>query len=212
MTATPPQPPPSGGISGLVSQVLSYVDRPWKAVAVVAAVVVGGIGWVLYEHRDEIIESWLTPVSVGLTLKTEEVSAALDQLNANGGPDIIQVWSVDLSSNSQKFIAARRKDGERPPIPNPRRLPIVVATSDIRALVNALDGSPVCGDVEASGSPIMRRLAERGQKRGCAIPIPPSPDAFVGVIYLSWAVAVDASTENVAVSAAREVAGKLVTR
>lgn len=206
----PAQPPPRGAIAGVLSQVMAYVNTPWKAVVVFLAVILGGVGWVIYQHEDELIEAWLTPI--GVALNTQAVPATLDQLVANGGPDLVQVWSIDLSSNTQKFIAARKKDGERPPIPNPRRLPIVIATSDIKALVQVLEGAPVCINIEPSGAPISRRLAERGHKRGCAVPIPPSPDAFVGVIYMSWTNPPDASDENVAVAAAREVAGKLMTR
>jgi hypothetical protein len=48
-------------------------------------------------------------------------------------------------------------------------------------------------------------------KRGCAVPIPPNPESFVGVIYLVWSEATDASNENVAVGAAREIAKRLAT-
>jgi hypothetical protein len=48
--------------------------------------------------------------------------------------------------------------------------------------------------------------------RGCAIPIPPSAQKFLGVIYLAWAVQVDPSSEQVAVGAAREIAAQLVSR
>jgi hypothetical protein len=90
-------------------------------------------------------------------------------------------------------------------------LPIIDHTSDVRRLVDVLDGRPVCVDLEANGTPVARRLAERGMKRGCAVPIPPSPESFVGVIYLAWLQQTDTSNENVAVGAAREVARKLAT-
>jgi hypothetical protein len=49
-------------------------------------------------------------------------------------------------------------------------------------------------------------------KRACAVPVPPSPEAFVGVIYLTWLDSPDRNAEEVALVAAREVAGKLVRR
>jgi len=54
-------------------------------------------------------------------------------------------------------------------------------------------------------------LESRGMHRGCAIPIPPGPQSFVGVIYLAWIEPKDPSDENVAVGAAREIAAKLAT-
>jgi hypothetical protein len=163
----------------------------------------------VYEKRDELFEAWMTPVAS--TLKVADVPAALDKLVVEADADLVQIWSADLPRNMQKFIGARRRDGERQVIPTPRSLPIIVHSTDARALVTVLDGSPWCVDLTISGTPVVRRLAERGMKRGCAVPIPPSPDAFVGVIYLAWATAVERSSEDVAVRVAREIAGTLVT-
>lgn len=198
-----------GGLSGLLAQLLGYIDRPWKAGVVVLLFIVGGIGWVLYEKRDELFESWMTPSSP--TLKVADVPAALDSLASEADADLVQIWAVNLASNTQRFIAARRRDGERPVIPSPRSLPIIVHTSDAKALVDALNGTPVCIEITAQGTPLARRLAARGMKRGCAIPVPPSPDSFVGVIYLAWATRPESGAEEVAVRVAREVAGKLAT-
>lgn len=165
------------------------------------------MGWTLYEQRDQLIEAWLTPSAA--ELKTEEIAPALERLTAGTDADLVQIWAVDLAANSQVFIAGRNRDGSRPIIPTPRRLPIIIGTSDIKALLDVIEGNPVCLDIESNGSPVARRLAERGMIRGCAIPIPPNPVAFVGVIYLSWLKAPDASAENVAITAAREIAAKL---
>jgi hypothetical protein len=201
-----------GTAAGIVDRVLGFIgDKPWKAAFVVVLIVLCGFGWVAYEKRDEILEAWLTPSAP--ELKTDLIPEALAKLSSETSADLVQIWAVDLASNSQWFIAARRHDGDRPVIPAPRRLPIIVHTSDVRALINAMEGHPTCLDLEKNGSPLARRLADRGMKRGCAIPIPPNPDSFVGVLYIAWSAATlpDESQENVAVGAAREIARKLAT-
>jgi hypothetical protein len=199
------------GKTGLLGQVLAFIDKPWKAAVVVVLFLVGGAGWAIYEKRDELFESWLTPDAA--TLKTDAVPAALDKLVEDTGADLVQVWAVDLSVNSQRFIGARRHDGERPVIPEPRRLPLIVRATDLQVLVDVINGHPACADLTlAAPSPVVHRLAERGMRRGCAIPIPPNPAAFVGVIYVAWQKAPDRSAEEVAVGAAREIAATLVRR
>jgi hypothetical protein len=207
-----PPPDKAGGIAGLIGQLLAYIDRPWKLAAVVVLFLVGGAAWVVYEKRDELFEAWLTPSA--LTLKTGGIPDALDKLVAESGADLVQIWSVDLASNSQRFIAARRKDGERPVIPDPRRLPMIVRTSDMKVLVDVLNGNPACADLTPSvSSPVVHRLAERGMTRACAVPIPPTPESFVGVIYVSWIKRPEEpDAELNAVGAAREIAATLVTR
>jgi hypothetical protein len=204
-------PPPSGMVAGIIDRVLTFVDAPWKAVAVVGVVLTLGLGWVVYEKRDTLLEVWLTPDTP--ELKTDLVPEALLKLSNETSADLVQIWAVDLSSNSQWFIGARNHDGERPVIPSPRRLPIIVHTSDVRSLIDVLEGQPTCVNLDKSGSPLARRLAERGMARGCAVPIPLNPEAFVGVIYLAWSKTnlPDTSQENVAVGAAREIARKLAT-
>lgn len=203
--------PPAGGMAGIVDRILRFMDRPWKAVAVVVLLILCGAGWIIYDKRDELFEAWLTPDTP--ELKKAEVPLALDKLAAETDADLVQIWAVDLPSNSQWFLGARLHTGERPVIPSPRRLPIIDHTSDISRLVEVLDGRPTCVDLEKTGTPVARRLAERGMHRGCAIPIPPGPESFVGVIYLAWAnEKADASNENVAVGVAREIAAKLATQ
>ena len=183
----------------------------FRLIAIVVLFVVGGAGWVLYEQRAELIEAWLTPSLV--SLNTGAVPAALEKLVAESGADLVQIWSVDLGVNSQRFLGARRKDGERPVIPEPRRLPVVVRSTDVGVLINVIAGSPACVDLSTNApSPVVNRLAERGMERACAAPIPPSPDAFLGVIYMSWAKPPDPRVEEIALVAAREIAGQLVRR
>jgi len=192
-----------------LAQLAAFIDKPWKAVVVIVLFVVGGAGWVAYEKRDIIIENWMTPSAP--ELRTSLVADALGVLATETSADLIQVWSIDLPRNTQQFIAARRHDGERPVIPTPRRLPIITTVSSAKALVDILEGHPICVDLDTMGTPLTERLAQRGMKRGCAMPIPPNAEAFVGVIYLAWINPPDERSENVAVGAARDVARTLVT-
>ena len=201
--------PPQGTIAGIIDRVLKFIDRPWKAATIVILFIVIGGGWIVYEKRDELFEAWLTPTSP--ELKTGDMPEALVKLTAETDAELVQIWQVDLPSNSQWFLGARRHDGERPVIPSPRRLPIIDHTSDVSRLVEVLDGRPTCVDLHAEGTPVARRLFERGMRRGCAIPIPPNPESFLGVIYLAWGERTDQSNENVAVGVAREIARKLAT-
>jgi len=184
--------------------------RPWKVAAVVVLVLVGGAAWVAYEKRDAIIENWLTPSAP--ELRTALIPDALGVLTTETSADLVQVWTIDLALNTQQFYAARLRSGERPVIPSPRRLPVITSTSDAKALVDVLNGSPICLNLTTVGTPLAERLAQRGMRRGCAVPIPPSADAIVGIIYLAWETPPDERSENVAVGAARDIARTLTTR
>jgi len=202
--------PPPTGITGVVVRLFDYIDKPWKVAAVVVIALFGFAGWMFYSHQDELIEHWMTPSET--SLQTAEVPAALETLTVETSADLVQVWSVNLPSNSQRFVGARRHDGDRPVIPEPRRLPIIVHASDIKIILDVLNGAPACLDMTTHGTPFAARLAERGFTRGCAIPVPPGPSAFVGIIYLAWITAPPKDQEVVAVASASEIAAKLVSR
>jgi hypothetical protein len=195
---------------GIVDRILSYASTPWKAATIILSVLIGGIGLIVYENREDIVEEFLTPSHP--VLKTENVPEALDKLAADSGADLVQLWSVDLGTNSQTFIAARRRDEGVPVVPTPRRLPIIVEVTDIAALTRILEGNPACIELAAIGSPLVKRLAERGMKHGCAIPIPPSAQHFIGIIYLAWLTTPDADAEKLAIRTARATAADLIAR
>jgi hypothetical protein len=195
---------------GIVDRILSYASTPWKAATIVLSILIGGIGLVVYENREDVVEKLLS--SSRPVLNAAEVPAALDKLAADSGADLVQLWAVDLGTNSQSFIAARRRDEGVPVVPTPRRLPIIVEVSDIGALTRILEGNPACVELAAMGSPLVKRLAERGMKHGCAIPIPPSAQHFIGIIYLAWLIPPDADAEKLAISAARATSADLIAR
>jgi hypothetical protein len=195
---------------GFLDRVLAFVDAPWKAFALAGLAILAGAGYVIWDKRDLLFDAWMLPTEQ--VLKTNLVPAALIKLVSETGADLVQIWAVSLPSNSQWFVGARRLDGEVPVIPTPRRLPVIVTVSDIQALVAVMEGHPICVDLSKLGSPLARRLEERGMKRGCAIPIPPNNESFVGCIYIAWERPPDPSAENVAVGAAREIAATLATR
>jgi hypothetical protein len=188
---------------------LAYLDKPWKVVAVALLALLGAAGWVLYEKREILIDAWLKPASV--ELQEALVPAALAMLVQETDADLVQVWMIDLDANSQRFIAGRNRDGERTGTPTPQRLPIFGGISDIRALVEFLEGRATCADLSPQGPPLVRRLVERGMRRACGVPITAPPDRFIGVIYLAWQTPGDAISETIAIGAAREAATQLVT-
>jgi hypothetical protein len=209
MSDPPPQPPPSAGITGLLDRALAFAaGGPWKAVFIIALIIVGGGGFIIYEKRDELLESWLVPSTPQL-IDTAEITLEVEKLIAENDIDLVQVWKV-VGSN-QQFIVARRKDGERPAIPEPRTLPIMDRESDPKHVAAVLAGYPRCLDLKVEGTALARRLADRNYNRGCAVAIPPDGGQVLGIMYLVWHDSRDENAENVARGAAREVARALAT-
>jgi hypothetical protein len=186
MTDTPPGGPRSGGLIGdILGRVLSYMDAPWKVVAIVVLAVLGGLGFAAWEERAFLREVLLR--RPGPVILRSDVSAPLDSLLADTTVDLAMVWGVDLSRNIQQLVLARQRGGGAWSM-TPARLPVFVETSDPAQIVRMLRGSAVCGDPLGKQERILfRRLAEDGIRYICAVPIPPGPNSpLVGLLYFAW--------------------------
>src|SRR5271170_5041281 len=116
MSQPGPEPPSRAGFfAEILRLILGYIDKPWKAVVVVVLIILVGGGWIVYSKGDQILQAWLAPDQP--QLRASAVPEALKKLTDETTADLVQVWSVDLASNSQWFVGARRHDGERPAIP-----------------------------------------------------------------------------------------------
>lgn len=91
--------------------IIAWLDRPWKAVALVVIGVVGGIGYVSWGERD-LIRLYITRTLGTPTVAMDKVDPVLVELAEEA--DIVSVWFVDVDDNFQEAIAARGDDGDEP--------------------------------------------------------------------------------------------------
>ena len=201
-----------------IKDILSYVDKPWKIGAVLLLGLFGFVGWIFYEKRNEFINEWLLPKREHIELNIKEVKSGLVKLNEDTNADLIHIWWVDLSINSSRFLDGMRKDGKLITMSYPKRIPAVTAESDIRVVLNSIIGYHTCKDIngniigggDSMGGLIRRLFIEQGMVRLCLVPVPPSPEALVGIIYLAWKVKQEETIEDAALSAAREVSLNMI--
>jgi len=190
-----------------IKDILAYVDRPWKVGAVIILGLFGVVGWITYEKRDMVIRELIEKTYIELNLEMVDVS--LDKLSDDTSADLVHIWAVNLSINSKRFLGGRRKDKKEVVVPNPRRIPAVTPQSDMLVLFNNIIGYSTCVDVEGRDSVLIKMFRGWEMVRVCSVPIPSSPEALVGVIYLAWKVKPDEGLEDVAISAAREMSIRL---
>ena len=187
------------------------MDRPWKVLALIVVGIFAVVGWVAYQHQDELVEAWLTPSEIGLK-DTHTISEALAHLASETDADLAQVSSVDQANNQLCFLAARDRQGNRPVVPKPRCINLISDETDYAIFVQVLKGQPVCLTLTGKTSPLAQRLASRNLTRGCVIPIPISAQNWKGIIILGWITPADKGDEEIAVTAARKTAESLINR
>jgi uncharacterized membrane protein len=209
--APPADERPHGGIvERVLGRVLGFMDRPWKAVAVIALLIVLGVGFGLWEARHEIIPRLFKDVRP-LALNSD-VSGELDDIIANTKADLVLVWAVDLANNTVRLIDARQRGGGAW-VFTPRRLPAIEAGTDPDTVAKLSRGTSVCADPAQRSSLLQRRFAADGMRWDCAIPVPPShAQPLIGLLYLGWKERPDAVSEETALTVAGDAAEHMVMR
>lgn len=206
----PAGPPPRGAVGELLDRLLAYMDRPWKAAAVIVLVIVCGAGYGLWLERETVV-LWLRPAGRPAVLKTD-VSGPLDDVLNHTSADAAMVWSIDLARNTAFYSDGRQRGGGSPPFAGDR-LPAVGHASNPQALAQLLSGQPWCDGLPAAGTPFGDRLAAAGYHTLCIVPVPPEPSALViGILVLAWKAPPNAAYRNAAVAVAQADAARMVLR
>jgi hypothetical protein len=215
MTASAPQPPPTqrGIISDFFFRILEWLDKPWKAFALVGIAIVIGFGYGGWMSRDTLVDVW--KMSSGRPiLKRSELTATLKHLRSETKSDIVGYWALNLSANAMNFEEGVKNNGEAWDF-SPKRLPAIrEPVSQPRGLSEIMAGHIVCRTPvdTVNGDLFHRRMQAEGINRVCLVPVPPAPNVLVGILLLAWAVDPDHSTEEAALGLARETASIMVTK
>ena len=211
MSATPPPagPPPRSFLDDLIGRVLGYMDKPWKAAAIVVLIVVLGIGYAAWVER-RVLTAWLAPPAGPMVLKSD-VSGEIDDL-INHKVDLVMVWSIELARNTATYVEGRQRAGGVFRF-DPDQLPAIGDATDPAALAKLLNGQPWCDGIPRHGTPFGDRLLGAGMTAMCIVPVPPSPvELLVGIIVLAWKSKPNPAYEAAAVGLAKNHAARMVLR
>lgn len=209
-------PPPSqsqGFIQETISKLLGWLDKPWKAFALVGIAIVIGLGYGGWLSRDALVDAW--KMSAGRPiLKRSELNTTLKHLRSETKADIVAYWSLNLSANAMNFEDGVKNFGEHWEF-SPKRIPAIrEPVSQPRGLSEIMSGQIICRIPKDTDNLDLfhRRMQLEGISRVCLVPVPPAPNILVGILLLAWVKDPDASTEEAALGLARETAATMVSR
>jgi hypothetical protein len=179
--------PPKSGILGVVDTILTYVDQPWKAVAVIVALIVIGTGDGAWLERD-FLQELLRPAPAAAILRNDhDLGAVIDKLFDGTGLEAVAIWSVDLGANVAHLRVARYAAGSPWKIPLPT-IQWVTEQSDLaKVSVKLFHGEPACNHTGELHGALAHFLVQDGMEYVCYVPEPPSrTEAAVGMVLLAW--------------------------
>lgn len=193
---------------GILDRLLAFMDRPWKAVVIVVLIIIGGVGYALWEKRAEIAEIILTR-TVLPRLEPQKFQAAAAELLRQTDADAVMLIQGDLNKNMAINIAGYDREG-RPWLSMTGSRPILFQDFPVSFLIRFLAGQTLCLDISDGGDE-MRAEERLGIRRSCLTPIPPIENVLVGGLWAGWKVPPSHEAEAHAQVVLYQAAAKLAT-
>jgi len=214
MTHEAPQPQQQRGfISDTLSKLLEWLDKPWKAFALVGIAIVIGLGYGGWMSRDTISDIWRMSSGRPI-LKRSELPAMLKNLRVETKANVVALWSLNLSANAMNFEIGY-KNHDEPWVFSPKRIPAIRdPVSEPRGLSDIMAGTIVCrnSNKDTNGDLFLRAMREHKISHYCIVPVPPAPNILVAILVIGWADDPDHQSEEAALGLARETASTMVSK
>lgn len=198
----PPAAPSKLTPVGILDRLLSFMDKPWKAVAIGVMLVIGGVGYLLYLERAEIANAILRGPTMTPKLSIKAFEMDVDQLLRETRADLAYLAELKIIDNTMIERSGYTRDGH-PYVPTPGPSTALTAGTSMNLLVRFLRNEVVCfGIGPDSSQEEQRQLAKQGYVRECVVAVPPILGVQVGLLVVVWREALPIETEQRAASVA----------
>ena len=170
-----------------LKSLFSWVDRPWKALAVLVTLPLLLIGWLTYTER-ELVDEYLQGIVGEPEINTEAFDAVAEDLLRFS--DIVLLFSVDMALNSQTVIDFAAKDESQTPVGIEALF--LEKDDDLDLVVDALRNQTICVDYPTIApedlSPVGVWMVEHGYLWACGHKLPSGTSAVAGFVTIGWKV------------------------
>jgi hypothetical protein len=209
-----------GGLAGAVITIIETV-RDWRQLAILLILAFCGLmGTLIYQERDRIVASldtfMTTPAPVRLADASHLQSLTDTLYNQLTPDDAVVIWKIDMIHNRRTLVAMKFSPAMAAALPHiqiGRVTPLFSRASPEANLltIKVLDGEVPCGipprtildssDPTAPTPDIPDLISEV-----CCVGIPPTTDAFVGMIAVGFQKPLAKAREGVVTATLRTMA------
>ena len=205
-----PNAPGGGALGTILDKLLAFVDRPWKALALAALILVGGLVYIVYLQRAELTQA-LVRRNERFTaeLQPAKFSAQVEKLMPAARADSVAIYAIDMRTNTLSLKYNKSVDGIGAPSPAPR--PVILGAQDAVLFLTLLQERSTCMNTGELQRPGAADALARGINRMCFVLIPPDPPLALGIIMIGWRNALPMLQEREAVLAGQNAAENMGT-
>ena len=175
---------PSGWMDK-VTDIVKWVDSPFKLFTVIIMGVTGLLGYVAYEQQEIIIENLTSKDKMQTLLADEKLSSLSRDLLRDSGAEIVLIHNVNLPQNIRITRIAQSHDGRFTPLEGKKGAFFSGAPERNKAAISMLNGEILCEPFKATSS-AGDWTVSRGVTYTCRGSIPPDVGHMIGYIAVGF--------------------------
>ena len=168
-----------------LDKILTYVDSPFKLVALVIMAVLAFMGFLIYKNLDLIVGTYKEQQRLP-TLAENRLDDAVTHLFKNTQAEVVAIFKVDPILGSRVLYRAYTREGRDK---TKEGIDVGLFTANAannRDVVALMAGEVPCVEYLAAQSEVGLWYIEKGMRYGCRISVPPEPGKFIGQITVGW--------------------------
>jgi hypothetical protein len=180
--------PPKTDAIGRVTDLIKWVDSPFKLFTVILLSFLAFAGYFAWDSRQVILQAIQNQDHMPQLVKQDDLVDPAKSLLKDVDGLIVLVHKANLATNSRTTVLAMNADGSREKKIEGTITSLFNASSDRNAaMVAMLNNEVICEEFNPS-SKVGEWGAKQGVKFMCRGSIPPDPGKFAGYIAIGFAV------------------------
>lgn len=185
--APKPVEPPKTDAIGRITDLIKWVDSPFKLVTVILLSFLAFAGYFAWDSRQVILQAIQNQDHMPQLVKQDDLVDPAKSLLKDVDGLIVLVHKANLATNSRTTVLAMNADGSREKKVEGTVTSLFNASADRNAaMVAMLNNEVICEEFNPSS-----KVGEWGSKQGvkfmCRGSIPPDPGKFAGYIAIGFA-------------------------
>jgi len=168
-----------------LDKILTYVDSPFKLMALIIMAVLAFMGFLIYKNLDLIVGTYQEQQRLP-TLAENRLDDAVAHLFKNTQAEVVAIFKVDPILGSRVLYRAYTREGRDK---TKEGIDVGLFTANAannRDVVALMAGEVPCVEYLSAQSEVGLWYIEKGMRYGCRISVPPEPGKFIGQITVGW--------------------------
>ena len=170
---------------GVLDRVLSYVDSPFKLVALIVMFLFGFSAWFFYSNQELLVGAYKESQKLP-SINEARVDDAAAVLLKYGGAQTVTIFKVNPLFGTRILYRAYTKEGRDKRMEGIDVGLFTQNPNNNADVVKLMAGETPCGDYHKPQSEIGLWYVEVGVTFGCRISVPPDATRFIGQITVGF--------------------------